>query len=489
MRSDRRRQEREEQKTRGNRGFRRLSIIYLILAVCFIASLLWLNVLPPEYLYPIIGVVVVISLFIAPVMYSRNGRKKRKKTAAFFAVIFILLFGAGTYYMTETIGFFNAISGIGGAREDFYLVVEANSQYEEASQLSGQTVGTYATTDSAYTEAKKQLQSEVDVEYGYIENLPDLLPSLTGGEYPAIFISAATYDTMKEGNAQIEEQTRIIHTVSVKIKSSRLTKKVDVTEDTFNILVSGIDTTGDISTVSRSDVNMVVTVNPKTKQVLMTSIPRDYYIDLPGKGAKDKLTHSGLYGIDETIGAVEAMLGIDINYYVKVNYSTVTTLVDAMGGIDIYSPYTFTTHGMAAHYTFYEGNNHLDGSMALAYSRERKSFADGDMRRNENQQIVLEGIMTKAMSSSTILSNYTSMLNAIEDYLETDMSSRDMTSLIRMQLGDMASWDIQKQALKGEPSMQLCYALGTYASVVMPDTAMIAEAADTIMQISGDTGE
>lgn len=487
MRSDRYKKEKEKQTAKKNKGFRVLSIIYSILVICFIASLLWLNVLPAEYLYPLIGVIVVISLFIVPVMYSKNGKKNRKKIAAFFAVLFMVLFGIGTYYMTATIGFFNAITSIGGTSEDFYLVVKADSSYDEASQLSGKTVATYATADTSYAEAKTKLQDEVSVEYSYIESIPDLLDGLLDEDYPAIFISAATYDTMKESDSQLETETKIIHTISVKVQSSRTTKHVDVTDESFNILVSGLDTTGDISTVSRSDVNMVVTINPVTKQILLTSIPRDYYVDLPSKGAKDKLTHSGLYGIDETVGAVEQALGIEINYYVKVNYSTVVKLVDAIGGIDIYSPYTFTTHGMTDHYTFYEGENHLDGSMALAYSRERQSFSAGDMQRNENQQLILKAIMDKALQSSTILSDYTSILSAIEDNLETDMGSRDIRALIRMQLGDMASWDIQTQALKGEPDFQICYALGTGASVVMPDAALIAEAADKIMQISGET--
>lgn len=489
MRSDRYKKEKEKHTAKKNKGFRVLSIIYSILVICFIASLLWLNVLPAEYLYPLIGVIVVISLFIVPVMYSKNGKKNRKKIAAFFAVLFMVLFGIGTYYMTATIGFFNAITSIGGTSEDFYLVVKADSSYDEASQLSGKTVATYATADTSYAEAKTKLQDEVSVEYSYIESIPDLLDGLLDEDYPAIFISAATYDTMKESDSQLETETKIIHTISVKVQSSRTTKHVDVTDESFNILVSGLDTTGDISTVSRSDVNMVVTINPVTKQILLTSIPRDYYVDLPSKGAKDKLTHSGLYGIDETVGAVEQALGIEINYYVKVNYSTVVKLVDAIGGIDIYSPYTFTTHGMSDHYTFYEGENHLDGSMALAYSRERQSFSAGDMQRNENQQLILKAIMDKALQSSTILSDYTSILSAIEDNLETDMGSRDIRALIRMQLGDMASWDIQTQALKGEPDFQICYALGTGASVVMPDAALIAEAADKIMQISGETTE
>ena len=212
--------------------------------------------------------------------------------------------------MTATIGFFNAITSIGGTSEDFYLVVKADSSYDEASQLSGKTVATYATADTSYAEAKTKLQDEVSVEYSYIESIPDLLDGLLDEDYPAIFISAATYDTMKESDSQLETETKIIHTISVKVQSSRTTKHVDVTDESFKyIMGSGLDTTGDISTVSRSDVNMVVTINPVTKQILLTSIPRDYYVDLPSKGAKDKLTHSGLYGIDETVGAVETSSG------------------------------------------------------------------------------------------------------------------------------------------------------------------------------------
>ena len=215
-----------------------------------------------------------------------------------------------------------------------------------------------------------------------------------------------------------------IYTISITKESSRKTKHVDVTEEPFNILVSGLDTTGDIGTPSRSDVNMIVTVNPATHQILLTSIPRDYYVTLSSKNAKDKLTHSGLYGVEETVSTVEDFMGIDINYYVKVNYSTITKLVDAIGGIDIDSPYGFTTHGMSAHYTFKKGQNHLNGSMALAYSRERKSWPDGDLRRNENQQIIIEAIIKKVSNSTTILTDYTSILNSIEENLSTDMSQK-----------------------------------------------------------------
>ena len=267
------------------------------------------------------------------------------------------------------------------------------------------------------------------------------------------------------------------------VDTDRKSIQVDVTEEPFNILVSGIDVTGDIKTVSRSDVNMVVTVDPRNKEILLTSIPRDYYIKLPSKNAMDKLTHTGNFGAEETIGAVENLLDIEINYYVKVNYSTITNMVDAMGGIDIVSPYSFDTHGMSVYYHFDEGPIHLDGSHALAYCRERKSWVDGDMRRNENQQLVLEAMIKKATKGTTILFKYGNILDSIKGTIETDMKKSDMTDLVKMQLKDMASWNINKQAVKGTPQMAYCYSLGAEASVVARDDASVKAAFKEIERV------
>ena len=267
--------------------------------------------------------------------------------------------------------------------------------------------------------------------------------------------------------------------------SDRTEAHAEVTEEAFNVLVSGIDVTGDINeTVSRSDVNMVVTINPNSREVLITSIPRDYYVELPGYGAMDKLTHTGIYGAEESIGAVEELLGIDINYYAKVNYSTIIGLVDAIGGIDIVSPYSFDTHGMGVSYHFEEGKIHLDGDQALAYCRERKSWIDGDMKRNENQQLILEAIIKKITRGPVVLVKYPAILDAIKGTVETDMSKDDMTELVKMQLSDMRFWDITKQAIKGTPDFAECYSIGDVASVVMPDYDSIYNATELIDEVA-----
>ena len=511
MRSDRK-EERKRQKAAGreNRIFRALSVLYMLILIAFIVALVRLDVLPAKYFYGMTGVLLFLSLFIVPVMFSKNGIRKRKIIASVFSVILIAGYGIGTYVMADTLDFFNDITVEPDkeATEDYCVVVNSQDTYADITGLNGKNIGTYTVTDANYSKAKSMLQGKVSSEFCYVDNLENLFQGLSGGsneatdelteegrteedqpqEYEAVFVSAASYELMKSEIETLGESTKVLYTVSVPLPESGAAKKVNVTEEPFNIFVSGLDVEGDISTVSRSDVNILVTVNPKTHQILMTSIPRDYYVDLPSKNAMDKLTHSGLYGIDETIGAVEEMFGIDINYYVKVNYTTIVTLVDAIGGIDIDSPYAFTTHKMGdlSGITFVEGQNHLDGRMALAYSRERASWADGDMRRNENQQLILEAIIKKATGSATILSSYTSILDAVRGNMETNLTQDEMTSLIKMQLDGMPGWEIEKTALKGKNDYLQCYALGFAASVVDQDPEMIVQAADHIAALMND---
>ncbi|MDD7215543.1 MAG: LCP family protein [Anaerovoracaceae bacterium] len=499
MRSDRRREiqaqmeedRKGEMKRKGNIFCRTISIIYTVLAAAFIALLAWLNVLPAKYFWAGVILLALASLFIVPVMYSRRGKKGRKIGATVVAFLLIGVFGVGTYYLADTIDFLGEITSIREVTEDYHVIVKADAIYEDVSGLAGQTLGTYMDNDLNYSEAKAMLQEKVDVEYAYEENVGTALEKLYSGDYPAILISAASYEVLKGENSALETETKILYTIKVPVETGDHTNAVNVTKEPFNVYISGIDVEGDISTVSRSDVNMIATVNPVTHRVLLTSIPRDYYITLPSKNAKDKLTHSGLYGVQETIGAVEGIMGIDINYYVRVNYTTVVKLVDAIGGIEVDSPYDFTTSGMQSlnGHHFVKGINHLDGRAALAFCRERHSFVNGDMQRNENQQLVMEGILKKATSSTTILTSYTSILDAVKGNMETNMSTDEMSSLIKMQLNGMPGWDIEKQAIKGTNSSGYCYALGFPASIVDQDPEENARAVDEIVKVMTDDGK
>lgn len=267
-------------------------------------------------------------------------------------------------------------------------------------------------------------------------------------------------------------------------KDSAQAKSVDVTEESFNVLITGIDVEGDISQKSRSDVNMIVTINPRSRKILLTSIPRDFYVEYPDvPGEFDKLTHSGIYGADETVAVVENLTGLDMNYYAKVNYSTVKSLVDSIGGIDVNSDYRFETHGQA-YYLFEEGFNHLNGEEALAFARERKAFEDGDFQRNKDQQKVMKAVLKKMTSPKVLILKYPDILKAIKNYMELNMNSSDIKALIRMQTSDLSGWKISSQNMAGETDLRPCYALGgEFASVVVPDEGSVNSSIEKIKQI------
>jgi len=227
-------------------------------------------------------------------------------------------------------------------------------------------------------------------------------------------------------------------------------KSVNVTEEPFNIYITGIDQWEDEKglDLERSDVNMIVTVNPLTKKLLLTSIPRDTYVKLHTAQQMDKLTHTGIYGVDETLYTVEDWLGIDLNYYVKMNFTGAKDIIDAMDGINMYSPIEFESSIKG--YKYVKGWNKMGGSKSLYYARERKAFEGQDSVRVENQQRVLKAVIKKMTSSTTLLTKYGDIVAAAGDNMSTNMPANDMKALVRMQMTDLSEWDIQTQKIEGE---------------------------------------
>ena len=261
-------------------------------------------------------------------------------------------------------------------------------------------------------------------------------------------------------------------------------KKVEsLAYEPFNVMITGIDVSGTIDEQGRSDVNMLVTVNPNTSQVLMTSIPRDYLIYMPDKDYEmDKLTHTGFYGVNTTMQAEEELLSTSINYYVKVNFTTVVKFIDAIGGVDVYSEYTFSPRYTP--YTFYEGMNHLNGDQALAFARERKAFKDGDRQRNKDQAKIMEAIIKKATGSYTILTKYMQILDSCKKYIRINMTQSEIRKIIKMQLAGGYKWDIKKQNITGENSFGQCYSTGSYNVYVLnPDKKSLNKAIDVIKEV------
>ena len=278
---------------------------------------------------------------------------------------------------------------------------------------------------------------------------------------------------MKEDNLESYNALKIIYSEEIKNNVEEIKNDIDINKEPFNIYISGIDTFGKINASSRSDVNIVVSVNPQTEKILITWIPRDYYVFINNSEYKDKLTHAGIYGIDSSIYAIEHLLNIDINYYVKVNFSSVIKIVDVLKGITVYNDETFTTN---ENITFPKGNVTLNGEKALSFVRDRKHVTGGDLGRGKNQIKVLEALINKALSKD-IIKNYNKLLNTLEGSFVTNMSQGTITSFVKKELLSHRDWQIENQILNGLDAYKYTY---TYRNkelyVMLPDDNIVKEA-------------
>ncbi len=290
-----------------------------------------------------------------------------------------------------------------------------------------------------------------------------------------ILLNEAFRPIIEEQFENFSSDTRVLKPTVVE-KKSVVVAEPEIVEPNkgFNIFISGIDTYGNISTVARSDVNIILSVNPATNKILITSIPRDTYARISGGGNDqlDKLTHSGIYGVNSSVKTVENLLDIDISYYAKVNFSSVEKLINVIGGVDVDNPVAFKT----GNYFFPKGMNHLNGDRALRYSRERKTFAEGDIYRGQNQMRVIQGIINKMMSSSTLL-NYNKVLDVIEDFSETNIPFEKLIELANNQIEYGGKWSFDSAQLKGTGTRELSsYAMPRWIQYVyIPDEDSIEE--------------
>lgn len=256
---------------------------------------------------------------------------------------------------------------------------------------------------------------------------------------------------------------------------------LEVPEGTFVVYISGIDTWGSVGKKSRSDVNILAVVNTVTKKVLLVSTPRDYYVPLSiSGGVRDKLTHAGIYGINTSMETLELLYGVDISYYVRMNFTGFVGMIDALGGVDVYSDSAFSV-GDAFSYT--EGINHMSGIEALAFSRERYTFAGGDRARGTHQMEVIKAVLQKCASSS-ILYNYSDVMNSMSGCFSTNMPQDKIASLVRMQLNDMAQWEITSMSVDGTGASRTTYTVPSKKAYVMiPDENTVQAAKESIAAV------
>ena len=265
-----------------------------------------------------------------------------------------------------------------------------------------------------------------------------------------------------------------------------------ITKEPFVVYLSGVDNRGELTEKARSDVNILAVVNPKTKRVALVNTPRDYYVDLAGTDSKDKLTHAGLYGVETSMATLGNLYGVNVEHYIRINFAGFINIIDAIGGVDVYSDQAFTSVGSPGYYdptTFAEGWNHLDGKSALAFARERHAFASGDIQRGINQMKVIDAMVNK-LKSPALLMGFSKLMDAAADCFVTSLSQDQITALVRMQLSDLASWDIQSCSVTGTSGKSSkCYsAKGQSLYVMKPDENSVNEAKALIASVLDGEG-
>ena len=452
-----------------------LCIIQIILSIILLTQA---SVIPGKY----IAVLIVVLFSVFGVTLAMQFAKKGVRiTGKVISIIVSICLVVGTYGLYNVNHFMDSIETDGLKVDNMVVVVRKDDPAENILDTKDYLFGVQETIDKENTDKMcEEINNtlETKIHKKTYKDMVEMAKGLLDKEVDAVIYNQAFADIIEEMVEDYSNKVKVIHQFGIETKIEE--KEVDVAKG-FNIYISGIDVSGPISTSSRSDVNIIMTVNPETKQILLTTTPRDYYVPIPdiSGGANDKLTHAGIYGVDASIRTLEQLYDIEISYYAKVNFSSLINIVDVLGGIDVYSEYEFGSYD----YYFYEGMNHMDGSAALAFSRERYSFSAGDNQRGKNQEAVIEGILNKAMSPA-ILSNASTLIESVSDSVETNMGSDKMKQLINMQLSDGATWEINSQAASGYGDYNSCYSSGDQMLYVMyPDEAVVNECAAWIKSV------
>ena len=458
----------KEQKKTLHMAGKLITLIQLILAVGLIAVIWNSGLVPTKYLVAIIIVLLILFGVTFGLQYVKN---KIYIVGIVLSIILSILQAIGIVYMLKADKLMADVGGANYKTDNMIVVVKKDNPASNLMDASMYRFGTQTAVDQENTQTmldniNKALGREVKVEqYGTVQELAN---ALLEGRVDAAVYNQALDGLITDSIEDYSDKVRVLYHYGIETELEQETADV---EEPFNVYISGIDVDGPITTNSRSDVNIIMTVNPNTKKILLTTTPRDYYVQIPDISGeqRDKLTHAGIYGVDASMRTLEQLYGINISYYARVNFSSLVKIVDTLGGVDVDSDFEFTAGG----YQFKKGMNHLDGKQALAFSRERYSFEDGDNQRGKDQEKVLTAILNKAMSPA-ILSNASALIADVSDSVQTNMTQEEMAKFIKMQLNDGASWTIESQAASGNGDTQACYSSGDQPLYVMwPDEAVV----------------
>lgn len=452
-----------------------------------------LNMLPAKYLVIIYAVLIGMAVLTALLLFrgTGHGPSRKRHRQRVVSLVLAILMGIGsalatgiassTYSTVNTVTAASnklaAIEGVYVLKTDSAHTIQGARDYKFGVMIGYDADNTQKAVDKISGKVKKAITTIPE------NSINDSVSALYKGDVQAIILNESYVDSMADTDAyaDFKKKTRLIYEVPIKKKATS-NKAVDVTKNPFVLYISGSDTRSKILDTSRSDVNILMIVNPVTKQILLLNTPRDYYVKNPAaNGAYDKLTHCGLYGIDCSEQALGSLYNTDVNYYAQINFTGFETLIDAVGGITVESPQAFTAGG----YSFKKGSNTLNGAQALAFARERHAFNEGDNMRGENQMRVIEAVISKVTSDGgNTLLHYKSIMDSLSGTFSTDLTSKDISKMVKKQLDDGTSWNVQSYAVSGKTGMDTTYSMpGTKVSVMYEDSTKVVKGARLIDKV------
>lgn len=456
-------------------------LLQLLASGVLVGVVIWLNLLPTMYVV-LAGLVLFWLLTIVYYLYYSGMKKKRKKKTVLYvkrtigsilAACVLTVCILGSVMITETKGTIDDITDNVVTTDTVSVYVMKDDPAETVEDAKDYIFAITEKYDAGHTQkAIEEINKATGTQIETIvyDNVLDMVKALYSGTVDAMLMNEAYVDVVEaqDGYDTFSQRTKTLyeHEEETVIQKDTTTQEKDITKDPFVVYISGSDTRNLTLATSRSDVNILVVVNPETKQVLMINTPRDYYVDTAAAiGAKDKLTHCGIYGIDCSMKTLGNLYGEYVDYYAQINFNGFKTLVDAIGGITIESEKAFRTS--EGGFYINQGTNQLNGTVALSYVRERKAFADGDNSRGRHQMQAIEAIIHKVSSGTTVLTNYSSIMDSMSGMFTTSIHSEEISALVKMQLSDLASWNVKSFAVTGKGGSSTTYSMPTKRSYVM----------------------
>ncbi len=475
-------------KTKGKRKIGKkigifLTILQGILSGVFLWTVFSINLLPTKYLLAVVFIVFMLFMITFATQKRHKGRAMYGKT---LSVIMILILSVGSYYIAKVNGAFDNVTGSSYKIDSIVVAVLKDDAAETIEDAKYYSFGVqYAIGGEDIQQAVESINETLTLDINAVEfaSIQDQATALQNGSVKAIIYNEGYTGMLAENFEGYESKIKIIHRYEIKTQITVTQRDFSVTKDTFSVYISGIDVYGAIETNSRSDVNIIATVNPKTHQILLTTTPRDFYVTIPGvsNGQKDKLTHAGIYGVDASIAALENLYDTEIPFYARVNFTSIIEIVDQLGGIDVYSEYEFTTSHNGVYVK--AGMNHFNGEEALAFSRERYNVPGGDDQRGKNQQAVIVAMIRK-MISPQILMKASGLIDSVSDNVETNMTQKQIQELIKMQLNEGCSWSIYSAAASGTGGSDYTYSMpGTAVYVTYPNQDAVDNIKDLMNRV------